>query len=314
MAYVIATVNMKGGVGKTTLTVNLATCLAKHHNKRVLIVDLDTQISATLSLMTPADFAKARQDKRTLRSLVKRSILGDPKLPTVACEAVRTFICNVKGLDLLPGDIELYDEFLVSEMLHQLAVNRGQADFERVWHDFEKTLISNILEAFSKDYDLIILDCAPGYNLITRSALLACDFYLVPARPEPLSLIGIQLLERRIAKLRELHRTPAGPLPIELLGIAFSLSGNLFSGRYSGQVMQRLNEDFSEAKLFRTKIPSDVNVAKAVDNFTPVMLSNPGTAGAKAFRDLTQEFLQKLAAVAKVEIPKNKLAYAAFDD
>jgi chromosome partitioning protein len=314
MAYVIATVNMKGGVGKTTLTVNLATCLAKHHNKRVLIVDLDTQISATLSLMTPADFAKARQDKRTLRNLVKRSILSDPKLPTVACESVRAFICNVKGLDLLPGDIELYDEFLVSEMLHQLAVNRGQADFEKVWHDFEKTLISSILQAFSKDYDLIILDCAPGYNLITRSALLACDFYLVPARPEPLSLIGIQLLERRIAKLRELHRTPEGPLPIELLGIAFSLSGNLFSGRYSGQVMQRLNEDFSEAKLFKTKIPSDVNVAKAVDNFTPVVLSNPGTSGAKAFRDLSQEFLQKLAAVAKVEIPKNKLAYAAFDD
>ncbi len=314
MAHIIATVNMKGGVGKTTLTVNLATCLAKHHNKRVLIVDLDTQISATLSLMTPADFAKARQDKRTLRNLVKRSILSDPQLTTVASESIRAFVCNVKGLDLLPGDIELYDEFLVSEMLHQLAINRGEANFEKVWHGFEKTLIDSILQSVARDYDLIILDCAPGYNLITRSALLACDFYLVPARPEPLSLIGIQLLERRIAKLRELHRTPEGPLPIELLGIAFSLSGNLFSGRYHGQVMQRLNEDFSEAKLFKTKIPSDVNVAKAVDNFMPVVLSNPSAAGAKAFREMTQEFLQKLAAVARVEIPKNKLAYAAFDD
>ncbi|NEQ84577.1 MAG: ParA family protein, partial [Moorea sp. SIO2I5] len=57
MGLVISTVNMKGGVGKTTLTVNLATCLAKNHNKRVLVVDLDTQISGTLSLMQPQAFA-----------------------------------------------------------------------------------------------------------------------------------------------------------------------------------------------------------------------------------------------------------------
>ncbi|MBW4420247.1 MAG: ParA family protein [Myxacorys californica WJT36-NPBG1] len=314
MAHIIATANMKGGVGKTTLTVNLATCLAKHHQKRVLIVDLDTQISATLSLMTPADFAKVRGDKRTLRNLVKRAILSDKELPTVVPEAIRAYISNVKGLDLLPGDIELYDEFLVSDMLHRTAVQTGVADFEQVWNDFEKNLIRKLLQPIVKDYDLIILDCAPGYNLITRSGLLASDFYFIPARPEPLSLIGIQLLERRISKLRELHRTEAGPLAIELLGIAFTLSGNLFSSRYHGQVMKRLNEDFSEAKLFKTRIPVDVNVARAVDAFTPVVLSNPGTAGAKAFSTLAEEFLQKLTAATKVERPENKYAFAALDD
>lgn len=314
MAHIIATANMKGGVGKTTMTVNLATCLAKHHGKRVLIVDLDTQISATLSLMTPADFAKLRQDKRTVRNLVKRSILSDPSLPSVASEAIRAYVCNVKGLDLLPGDIELYDEFLVSEMLHEIALNKGEADFEKVWNGFEKNLISSILNCFTKDYDLIILDCAPGYNLVTRSALLACDYYFIPARPEPLSLIGIQLLERRIAKLREMHRTEAGPLPIELLGIAFSLSGNLMSSRYHGQVMKRLNEDFSEGKLFKTRIPVDVNVSKAVDSFTPVVLNNPGTAGARAFMSLSQEFIQKLTAIARTEKPKDQFAFAGLDD
>jgi chromosome partitioning protein len=314
MTYIIATANMKGGVGKTTLTVNLATCLAKHHGKRVLIVDLDTQISATLSLMTPADFAKLRADKRTLRNLVKRAILSDKELPTVVPDAIRAYISNVKGLDLLPGDIELYDEFLVSEMLHRTALQTGAADFEQVWNDFEKNLIRKILQPIAKDYDLIILDCAPGYNLITRSALLASNFYFIPARPEPLSLIGIQLLERRIAKLREVHRTEAGPLDIDLLGIAFTLSGNLLSSRYHGQVMKRLNDDFSEAKLFKTRIPVDVNVSKAVDNFTPVVLSNPGTAGSRAFASLAQEFLQKLSIVAKIDQPKNKYAFAALDD
>lgn len=61
MGTIISTVNMKGGVGKTTLTVNLATCLAKYHGKRVLVLDLDSQISATLSLIAPHEFAKVRK-------------------------------------------------------------------------------------------------------------------------------------------------------------------------------------------------------------------------------------------------------------
>ncbi len=313
MAFIIATANMKGGVGKTTLTVNIATCLAKNHGKKVLIVDLDTQISATLSLMTPADFAKIRNDKRTLRHLIKRSILSDKQLATTVPEAIRSYVCNVKGLDLLPGDIDLYDEFMVSEMLHQTATRQGQTNFEQVWNNFEKTLIQSILQPISKDYDLIILDCAPGYNLITRSALLASDFYLIPAKPEPLSLIGIQLLERRIAKLKETHKADT-PISPNLLGIAFSLSGNVFSSRYYGQVMRRLNEDFSEAKLFKTRIPPDVNVSKAVDTFTPVVLANPGTAGAKAFATMAQEFLQKLSTAAKVDQPPSKFALSSLDD
>lgn len=309
MAFVIATANMKGGVGKTTLTVNLATCLARNHDKRVLVVDLDTQVSATLSLMPPADFAKLRAEKRTLRSLVHRAILSDKHLSNHVPDAIRGYVCNVKGLDLLPGDIDLYDEYLVSEMLHRTALSKGQAEYEQVWNEFEKVLIQRILQPVLKDYDFIILDCAPSYNLITRSALLASNFYLMPAKPEPLSMIGIQLLERRIAKLRETHKADT-PVGIELLGITFLLSGNMLTGRYYGQVMRRLNEDFSEAKIFKTRIPVDVNVSKAVDSFMPVVLSNPNSAGSKAFAMLAQEFLQKLAVAAKLNRPPTKLVFA----
>jgi cellulose biosynthesis protein BcsQ len=309
MTFVIATANMKGGVGKTTLTVNLATCLAKNHHKRVLIVDLDTQVSATLSLMAPAEFAKLRSEKRTLRQLVHQAILADKQLPHRVPEAIRAYMCNIKGLDLLPGDIDLYDEYLVSQMLHRRSLQQEQMDFEAIWNSFEKTLIQSILQPVLKDYDFVILDCAPGYNLITRSALLSSNFYLMPAKPEPLSLIGIQLLERRIAKLREAHKSET-PLSLELLGITFLLSGSLMSGRYYSQVMRRLNDDFSEAKLFKTRIPVDVNVARAVDNFMPVVLSQPGSAGAKAFASLAQEFLQKLAVAAKIDQPPTKLVFA----
>lgn len=313
MAFVIATTNMKGGVGKTTMTVNLAASLAKNQGKRVLIVDLDTQISATLSLMPPGDFAKLRSEKRSLRYVIHKAIIADPDLFNQTRDVIRGFVCNVPSLSLLPGDIDLYDEFLVSEMLHRRALQTGNVEFEAVWNDFEKNLIRKVLKTLESEYDVIILDCAPGYNLITRSALLASDFYLIPARPEPLSLIGIQLLERRIARLRESHK--ADPtVKVEMLGIVFSTSGNFLTGRYYNQVMNRLNDDFSDAKLFKTRIPIDVNVSKAVDTFTPVVVSNPTCAGGKAFQQLSQEFMQKLNVLGRVNQPASAFALSNLAD
>jgi chromosome partitioning protein len=314
MAHIIATTNMKGGVGKTTMTVNLATCMAKYLNKRVLIVDLDTQISATLSLMPPGEFANLRAQKKTLRNLIHEGVRRNPKLPDLTRDCIKGYVCNVPNLSLLPGDIDLYDEFLVSELLHRRSVQQGRSDqFEQVWNEFEVDLMRDILSPIDKDYDIIILDCAPGYNLVTRSALLASNFYLIPSRPEPLSLIGIQLLERRIARLKETHKdNPA--VNVQMLGIAFSLSGNLFTGRYHNQVMKRLNDDYSEVKLFKTKIPVDVNISKAVDTYQPVVLNNPNCSGSKAFLQLANEFLEKLATIARINEPPSKFALGNLDD
>ncbi len=312
MGFVIATVNMKGGVGKTTLTVNLATCLAKNHGKRVLVVDLDAQISATLSLMPPHDFAKVRRERKTLSKLIYKAIKPKSQVKYNIHDVIQSYVCTVKGLDLLPGDIELYDEYLVSEMLHEKATNEGDRNFTQVWNAFEKGLIKGILEPVINDYDFVILDCAPGYNLLTRSGIVASDFYLLPARPEPLSVVGIQLLERRIAKLKESHSSD-NSLNLKLLGIVFILSGGLI-GRYYNQVMQRVTDDFTTTQLFKNRIPMDVNVAKAVDSFMPVVLATPNSSGAKAFTKLTDEFLQKIAASETLyKSEDNKLNLANLD-
>lgn len=294
MGYVIATANMKGGVGKTTLTVNLATCLAKNHGKRVLVLDLDTQISATLSLMSPTEFANRRKQRKTFRYLIDQIIAPDENPQHEIKDIIQKQVCSVNGLDLLPGDIDLYDEFVVSELLHQQATTLGEKDFETIWNRFERILLGKILEPIRDDYDFIILDCAPGYNLLTRSALATSDFYLLPAKPEPLSVVGIQLLERRIAQLKDSHEQEA-KIDIKMLGIVFTMfSNNLLSGRYYKQVMNRVYQDFGDTKVFKNQIPVDMNVAKAVDSFMPVVLSNPQSPGSKAFLQLTQELLQKL--------------------
>ena len=294
MGTIISTVNMKGGVGKTTLTVNLATCLAKHHNKRVLVLDLDSQISATLSLISPHEFAKLRKKKHTLSYLLDNLINPNPWSKLEIQDIIVPNICNINGLELLPGDIELYDEYQVSEMLHQQAVENDEKEFQRVWDNFERVLIKQILDTVIDEYDFIILDCAPGYNLLTRSGIAASNYYLLPARPEPLSLVGIQLLERRIAKLKESHKN-IQPLDVNLLGIVFILSAGGLMGRYYKQVMKRVKDDFYPEQLFEQAIPMDVNVAKAVDLFTPVSIAMPNSAGSKAFTKLTEEFLAKAA-------------------
>ena len=295
MVSIISTVNMKGGVGKTTLTVNLATCLAKYHQKRVLVLDLDSQISATLSLMSPHDFAQTRKKRKTLSYLIENIIQPNPYSKLEIFDIICPSVCDIEGLELLPGDIELYDEYLVSEMLHKEAKLQENLEFEAVWNKFEGSLIKKILEPVLEEYDFIILDCAPGYNLLTRSGIAASNFYILPARPEPLSIVGIQLLERRIAKLKESHKASDDPLNINLIGVVFILSSGGLLSRYYNQVMRRVNSDFDPQQIFENTIPMDVNVAKAVDTFQPVVTAMPNTHGSKAFMKLTEEFLRKIS-------------------
>ena len=134
-----------------------------------MVLDLDSQISATLSLVSPHEFAKLRKKRRTLSYLLENAINPNPWSKLEIQDIIVPGICDIDGLELLPGDIELYDEFQVSQMLHQQAIEHGEQEFQKVWDNFERILIKNIIEPVINDYDFIILDCAPGYNLLTRS-------------------------------------------------------------------------------------------------------------------------------------------------
>jgi len=298
MGYVISIVNMKGGVGKTTTTVNLATSLAKDHGMRVLVVDLDTQINATLSLMPPFHFATLKKDNRTLKQLIHQVIKPNSTSNIPIQKIIQHNICQVNGLDLLPGDIELYSDFLLATFFYSQS-NLNQKSFETNWNNFENSLVPRILQSVTKNYNFIILDFPPGDYLLTRSALIASDFYLIPAKPEPLSVVGMGILEGRIGKLKESDRTN-----ISLIGIVFSSLGHATT--MAQKVKNRVIDEFGEEKIFNTEIPRNVDVAKAVDEFQPVVLTAPNAAGAKAFTELTQEFLQKLSSLLSIMPSKIK--------
>ncbi len=287
MGYIISIVNMKGGVGKTTTTVNLATSLAKDHGMRVLVVDLDTQINATLSLMSPLQFAKVKKENRTLKQLINQVIQPASQANIPIETIIQHNISHISGLDLLPGDIELYNDFLLAALLFSQS-NRSPQEFERNWNKFENYFVRTILQPVINNYNFILLDFPPGDYLLTRSGIIASDFYLIPAKPEPLSVIGIGILEGRIGKLKESDRTK-----INLIGIVFSSLGH--ASNMAGQVKNRVIAEFGEDKVFNTEIPFGVAIAKAVDEFQPVVLTEPSTPGAKAFTELTKEFLQKLS-------------------
>ena len=287
MGYVISIVNMKGGVGKTTATVNLGTCLARDRGKRVLIVDLDTQVNATLSLMPPLYFAKLKQERRTLKTLVEQTIRATTQPRLSVAEVIYRDICQVKGLDIIAGDVELYDDFLLSALIDTKSQQHRQS-FEQTWNSVENNLLRVILKPALSRYDFILLDFPPSDNLMTRSALLASHFYLVPARAEPLSVVGIGLLESRLRQFREANR-----VKLDLIGILFTARGQATS--MATKVKHRLTQEFGEDKIFQTEIPTNVEVARAVDDFQPVVLNNPSASGAKAYVNLAPEFLQKFS-------------------
>lgn len=296
MGYVISIVNMKGGVGKTTTTVNLATCFAKDYGMRVLIVDLDTQINATLSLIPPLQFATLRKENRTLKQLVEQLITLNGQSTTPIQSVIQRNICKVNGLDLLPGNIELYNDFLLAKRLYSQSMSDRQ-DFEKTWHNLEDTLFKTILQPVLDNYDLIILDFPPGDNMLTRSGLIASNFYLIPAKPEPLSVVGMGILEAHIKKLKQSDRTH-----ITLLGIVFSSLGHATT--MATKVKNRVSAEFGPDKIFNTEIPTNVAIAKAVDEFQPVVLTEPNSSGAKAFTDLSKEVLQRLANTLGTRFPK----------
>ncbi len=252
-AVVISMCNQKGGVGKTTTTINLGAALAET-GRRVLLVDFDPQGSMTVGLGYNAhEIEQSIYHVLMDRELsMKEIILGT----------------SVDNLDLVPANIDLS----AAEMRLVTEVGREQ-------------VLARTLRDVRHDYDVILIDCQPSLGLLTVNALTASDGVIVPLECEYFALRGVALLNETIEKVRD--RTNFDLRVIGLLGTMFD--SRTLHGR---EVLQTLVDGWGDA-VFHTVIRRTVKFSDSTVAGEPITEYASTSPGAEAYRQLAREVLQR---------------------
>jgi chromosome partitioning protein len=279
---VISFMNMKGGVGKTTLAVNIAYALAYQHGKQVLMVDGDPQFNATQCLLDDEEYLAHIKNKGTLKDIFIPRKAGAVSTTTGLAKAVsRTKMslsdCTVSifagghgkpgKLDLLPNHLSIVE----AEMSPRGA---------------EKRLKAYLKERAAK-YDYVLIDCPPTISFFTQAAMLASDKYLVPIKPDWLSVVGLPLLERYIEDF-----TDDAGMKLSQVGLVFTMvTGPTPQAMRS--VMDQIRRE-RKAEVFDEHLSHSTNVAKSVTEHEPIFLYKPSSAKLKMqVLDITKEFVKR---------------------
>lgn len=250
-ATVIAMTNQKGGVGKTTTTINLGAALVET-GRRVLLVDFDPQGSLSVGLgVNPHQIELSIYNLLMSREVKAEQVIE----PT-----------TVEGLEILPSNIDLSaaEVQLVSEVAREQTLKR-------------------VLDPLRKSYDVILIDCAPSLGLLTVNALVAADKVIVPLECEYFALRGVALLTDTIGKVQD-RINPE----LEILGLLGTMfDGRTLHSR---EVLQTVVEAFGD-KVFHTVIKRTVKFPETTVAGEPITTYAPSSAGADAYRSLAKEVL-----------------------
>jgi chromosome partitioning protein len=196
----ISVINYKGGVGKTTVAANIAAELA-YRGQNVLLIDLDPQASLTFSLLDVADWERDYAENTTIRNWYDAYIDQDQDL-----ELPSLIIKPAKLNRLIDGTVDIVCSHLALINIDlELATRLGGASLRQVRNNFLR-VHSRLLDGFvsssvQDNYDYVIIDCPPNFNIVTKTAIVASDRILVPAIPDFLSTLGIEELRRHIGEL-----------------------------------------------------------------------------------------------------------------
>lgn len=256
---VVTVCNRKGGVGKTTLSTNVAAVLASL-GKRVLVIDLDEQCNATIGL--GVDGRQGIDDKKIGRAFREDLTIQAVRVPTA-----------VPGVDMIPGDPNLSED-------------------REHWSNHAKRfrLISVLLNGPElHDYDTVIIDCSAHNDCYLQSALSASQYYIIPLFPENFAFRGLSKFLARVEEIRK-YENPT----LHFLGAVITKFDSESSSHKS--LVQKLIEVSQEAKfrVFTTKIPSSTAVAAAEARNVPLFIYKPSLPSSIAYSALTGELLPLL--------------------
>ena len=245
---VVSVINYKGGVGKTTVTANLAAELA-WRGLRVLALDLDSQASLTFSFIRPDEWQDKFEHDGTIKSWFDSFEDGQPiELATLICKPDRLArqlrLSNCKGkVELIPSHLGLINVDL------ELAADLGGANLQQTKRNFLRVhrRLRTGLAPIVDDYDVVLIDCPPNFNIVTKTAIVASDHMLVPAKPDYLSTLGIDYLIRSLRKLLEDYNEYAASasgsndVAPQIMGVVFTMI-QIYGGQPTTTQRQYVNQ------------------------------------------------------------------------
>lgn len=252
-ATVISMCNQKGGVGKTTSTINMGACLADY-GRKVLLVDLDPQGALSAGLGLGHD-----EIEDTIYDVMLDSQVS------IHSAIVHT---GVQGLDLVPANIDL-----------------SAAEIQMVNEVGREHTLARALRPVMKDYDFIIIDCQPSLGLLTVNALACSHGVIIPMECEFFSLRGLALLTDTVEKVAERIN-----FDLEVVGILVTMFDR--RTKHAREVMSRVVEYFDD-KVFDTVITRTVRFPETSVAGEPITTWAPSSQAAKQYRDLAAEVIQR---------------------
>lgn len=280
MPLVISLINLKGGVGKTTLTVALGEFMACQHELKVLIIDLDPQTNATVSLISEGEWKRRNVRGQTLLNMFSDQI--NKYKVFSAEEAIVRSVSNVgggiEGLDLLPSSLDLIE--FQDYVLEESGISAGSLN------NLLGPAISDVLPG----YDVVLIDCPPNLGFITQNGLLISDYYLIPVIPDILSTYGIPQILQRVKRLQKRYGIRIRPLGLVIN--KYRAQAPVHQSQLS--ILQTNAQRKGYSRVFTSVIPENNRSAGVMDvstAFSSLKQKYDYNTPYKNYRDLCEEVL-----------------------
>ena len=253
---IISVINQKGGVGKTTTVINLATALSMN-NKKVLVIDLDPQGNATTGFGISNN-----DDTKTIYDVLNGNANFEDTIKDTKIDNLQLVSSNV---DLSGLEVETANESRKAFLL--------------------KDKIENFINSTKNDFSYIFIDCPPSLSLLTIMSLVVAKSLIVPLQAEFFALEGLSQLMQTIDRVKnKLNPT------LEIRGVLLTMFDK--RNKLSAQVEAEAREFFKE-KVYQTVIPRNVRLSEAPSHGVPILIYDKLCAGSKSYSNFTDEFLKQ---------------------